>query len=303
MPNAIPEEQNTEESIDLVAASSRAYAIGNRFAAAQFWLTLIAAVGGPAMTYADPALKAWAGLLGAVTLLVDAIFLEPALKRKKELGAKIQEVFDTQLFRLPWNTLKVGAKPDRETIGEHARTYRAKHPMATWLRDWYPKEVGSLSLETARLVCQRSNLRWDSELRRWYAALLLILLVAMAIGGLIFGLAMRWDADRLVLGVVVPLLPAALSLWRLRTKHVEAAVESERCKQHVEQLWANALKDDVSNKRLTEEARQLQDEVFDRRKGAPRIPGWVYWPKRESFEHQMRDAGRAMVAEAQSRGR
>ena len=41
-----------------------------------------------------------------------------------------------------------------------------KDPGFISLLNWYPKEVDRLPLGIARIVCQRSNMRWDSELRK-----------------------------------------------------------------------------------------------------------------------------------------
>ena len=37
-------------------------------------------------------------------------------KRKKEDAAKIQELFDTSVFDLPWDSMSVGDKPDTGMI-------------------------------------------------------------------------------------------------------------------------------------------------------------------------------------------
>lgn len=42
--------------------------------------------------------------------------LSDFLKRKKEDAAKIQELFDTSVFDLPWDSMSVGDKPDTGMI-------------------------------------------------------------------------------------------------------------------------------------------------------------------------------------------
>ena len=68
----------------------------------------------------------WAALYAVLILLVDVIFLEPAINRYRELGAKIQEEFDTDLFRLPWNTHRCQSHPDPEVINNLAAKFKTK---------------------------------------------------------------------------------------------------------------------------------------------------------------------------------
>jgi hypothetical protein len=230
-----------------------------------------------------------------VALLIDVIFLEPVAKTKQEIGAKIQEKFDTQLYHLEWNRAKVGPPPDHETLVDLANRHRAAHPNQKLLEDWYPVAVGQLPLEYARFVCQRANMRWDSALRRTYCRIYLMILVAMWVVGGSYALAARYDMERFVLSVVVPLLPASVQLWRQRKKQEDSARDSERAKEYLENLWSDAIQHDRSPEDLGREARVLQDEVFDRRRRSPAIPDLLYSQKREEYEEQMKQASAAMV--------
>ena len=241
----------------------------------------------------------WSGLLGVTVLLLDVIFLEPMAKRWKELGAKIQETFDTKLYQLGWNRLKVGNQPDHEEITKLARRYRKRHSDLSKLQDWYPTAVGQVALEHARLVCQRSNLRWDSSLRKTYGTFLLGLLCAAILAAVVFGLHMKWSlGEEFLLGALVPLLPAVIRIWKERETHMETARESQRCKEYIEGVWDQAIANKLSKRRLEQEARMLQDEIYNRRRNSTSVPSPVYWVFREDYQRQMEEAATKMVTEA-----
>jgi hypothetical protein len=295
MPNNIPVDQNAPEFLDRLAASRQMYSSGKTIATLLTILTASSAIVGPIASAVFPTLKVWSALYGAVTLLLDTIFLEPAAKKQQETGAKIQELFDTQLLGIPWNRLKVGAPPDHETVAELARKYRHKHPDLRMLRDWYPLDAGKLPAEYGRLVCQRANMRWDSALRWRYCVLYLALLFLMPVAGLAFGLAMKWELEQFTLAVVVPMLPAAVRIWREYKKQEESAKDSERTKEYLEALWERAINQTLPAQELLAESRLLQDELYDRRRRSPAVPEFLYWFTRESYQVQMEQASAAMV--------
>jgi len=301
MPNNIPAQQNLAEFIDLLRASRQIYSDAKRNGMAQLVLSLSSAVGGPLLSAVFPAVKAWAGLYAVGALLIDLIFLEPAAKKKQETGARVQELFDTRLYGMPWNRVKVGPPPDPETLAEMATKSKHKHPDDKLLQDWYPAAVGAIPIEYARLICQRSNMRWDWALRRNFCVIYLILLIVVWLAGAGYALAAGYNMEGFVLSVVVPLLPAAVQIWREYKKHEESAKDSERAKEYLEGLWDRAMKENLPPEELLHQARLLQDEVYDRRRRAPTVPEILYARKREEYEEQMKQAGVAKVKEVQTK--
>jgi hypothetical protein len=298
MPNAIPQDQNSQEYMDLLAASSRIHTSIRRLLGFRSFLIAAVAVIGPALTWWDQSYKVWSGFMGVTVLLVDVIFLEPMAKRWKELGAKIQETFDTKLYHIAWNRLKVGNPPDHEEIVKLAARYRKRHPNLPYLQDWYPTATGQVALEHARIICQRSNLRWDSTLRQTYGTILLSLLCALLAGAIAFGLAMHWSLEQFLLGILVPLLPAATRIWKQRETHLETARESQRCKEHIEGVWGQAIANELSKRKLEQESRALQDEIYNRRKDSTSVPFGLYWFLRKEYQRQMEEAANRMITDA-----
>lgn len=292
MVNDLPEKQNSERFIDLLAASSHVYVVCKRIATAQTSLALFAAALGPVLGLYDPTLRVWGAIVGIMVLVVDTVILNPWHDRCRQLGTKIQELFDTELLQLPWNKLKCGELPDQEALGEHARAYRRSHPLLNQLHDWYP-DVRDVPLPYARLICQRSNLRWDMSLRNKYAFFLLVMLVCLLLGGLVYAVSMKLTAEQLVLSVLVPVLPLVSRLEMECREQYRVARDLEQQKSYIEGIWQKSLSDrKPTGEELLAESRRLQDVIYDRRLRSPRVPSVLHNLMRDEYQKQMEDAAR-----------
>ncbi len=300
MLNDIPERQNLPESIDRIAASSRAYGIVKTISSSQSFLALSSAIIGPTVAFAYPDAKGWAALYAGMILLIDVIFLEPAVKRYQELGAKIQEMFDTELFGIPWNTHRCHAKPDPEVMINLAATFKKKEKTDR-LMNWYPVAAGEVPIDYGRLVCQRANMRWDAALRRYYCAFFIVMIVLMVVVSGAVALYMKWEASQIAISLILPILPAALKLLRECQKHHDSAAVSERTKSMLESIWHRALKETLTPDDFREESRRLQDELYDRRKSSPTVPQRLYLWLRTDYERDMRLGSDEMVKDAKAK--
>ena len=131
-------------------------------------LQAVLAVGVPVVgTMAEllwPRIKGGLAFYGIAISVLDVAMLEPWQKRIRTLGAKIQELFDCSVLGLPWNDIGVGNRPEAEDVHAAAVAYRGgKEDLK--LKDWYPTAVADVPLSLGRIICQRTNLRWDSVLR------------------------------------------------------------------------------------------------------------------------------------------
>ena len=300
MQNDIPQRQNRPELIDKIAASSRAYGVVKMISQWQSVLALSAAVLGPFVAVAYPGAKGWAALYAGLVLVIDLVFLEPAVRRHQELGAKIQEAFDTELFGLPWNSHRCQAKPDPEVIINLAAKFK-KREKTDRLMNWYPVAAGSVPIEYGRLVCQRANMRWDAALRRYYCLFFIVLLVLMVVVSCAVALYLKLEASEIAISLVLPILPAALKILRECQKHQDSATVSERTKSMLESIWNRALNEPVSPEQFREESRRLQDELYDRRKGSPTVPQSLYFWLKPDYERDMRLGSDEMVKDAKAK--
>jgi hypothetical protein len=302
MPNDIPTRQNEPRFIDLQAAVSQAYDTS------AFWLSwetaLIAATATvvPTVNTIYPQFQPWGALISVLVAGADVVFFEPLAKHYHELGAKIQEVLDTDLLAIPWNAIRVGEKPEPETIVGLTDKFKKRHAAdakrMSRLRDWYPKAAGEPSIELGRLICQRSSMVWDATVRKRYCWLLVIVIFSLATAGGAYALLMGWTLAQFLLGVAAPLFPAIVKIRRGYLKHRESASASERARQCLASTWKLATDGNSSPDVLLLDSRHLQDELFDRRKNSSRVPNWFYVLNRRELERQMRRGADELVKQA-----
>src|SRR6266566_1619682 len=176
MANQIPQRQNSETNLRRLEAQRQSYSEAKRFVALQVVLAVPAPLGWSAVAAIWPATAVWAAFWGIGSSILDAILFEFLIDSKKRTAARIQELFDCDLFELPWSAIIADNTPDPELVAALAARGSQKSSNGM-LKDWYPPRVGAVNLAQARLLCQRTNLWWDVELRsrlfRWLTAILL----------------------------------------------------------------------------------------------------------------------------------
>src|SRR5213079_2941142 len=107
--------------------------------------------------------------------VLDVALLDRWKRSFQQRAAAIQELFDCRVLDLEWPTLKT-PKPDAEDVKGLATGRDVSK-----LRGWYPASVAPLSMHAARVVCQRSNCRWDSKLRRYFRAMVVGLAIFLLV--------------------------------------------------------------------------------------------------------------------------
>jgi SMODS-associating 4TM effector domain len=119
--------------------------------------------------------------------------------------------------------LNAGKRADPEIVREQADEFEKTQTKSTPLTDWYPRIVGELPLQVARIVCQRSNCWWDSKQRRRYAAWVIggVVITSVCILGL--GFIGGITVEKLLLAIFLPLSPALLLGIRQFSDQSEAA--------------------------------------------------------------------------------
>jgi SMODS-associating 4TM effector domain len=271
MDNSIPEVQMTPRQLDRLAAQRYLYSQAKKVYLARMMLAVPVPLSWSIAMAIFPSLQVYAALWGMTVALVDVSALVTLHRSWKEQAAKIQDLFDCAVLQMPWAELKVGHRPDMETVAEAAEKYRRTHRDHAAFENWYPQAVRQIPLSLARLVCQRSNCRWDATMRRRYS-----IVVALTIGTLSFlvfvlDLLREISLEKFILAVLAPLMPTIL--WGIREyrEQREAADRADRLKEYSEQLWDKALKGQLAQVQLENESRELQNAIYDHRRSSPVI--------------------------------
>lgn len=296
---SINQKQNSGEQIEMLAAQRQLYSSAKRIMGAQMILAGPVAVTATLIGIFYPEFKNYAALLGITILVLDLVFLNPLQKKLRSQGALVQEAFDTKVLDITWNEIKVGKKPEPELIQEHARGFGSDKVKLDMLRNWYPTETQQLPLDWGRIVCQRANIWWDSNLRRRYANSILTVLVLLAIILIWFGFSQAMNVTDFVMKVAVPLA----ALYKLGVsqfvEHRDAADRLDKLKDHAEKIWSEAINGagiDV----LKAKSRSLQDEIFDGRKRNPPIFDFIFFIFKNKHEEQMNRGAQALIQEART---
>jgi hypothetical protein len=296
--NNIAERQNSDRCINLLAAASNVYSRAKSLMAIQLVLTVPAALASSIIMALQPKTKVWLTFFSVTVALADTLFLSLMQKRLKKRGATTQQMFDCDIFALPWRDLRTGAQVDTEDTLTEAQPILRDRKRRSLLQDWYPTVIKSLPLPLARLVCQRASLSWDLRQRDRVRGALMLLLCVLAIAILLIAIFRGNTVEQMILTVYVPLAPAVLWIIREMLAQREAIQSDEKCLRYVESLWNQALANKLTEEELLHGSILAQDALFDARSRSPMVFNWVYRLLRSHQQEQMEHKAGEMVQEA-----
>ncbi|QEO24845.1 S-4TM family putative pore-forming effector [Xanthomonas translucens] len=286
--NGVCTRQNMDDMIRLLRARARIY---DRVKVAQrlyfaFTLFLPAAAVIVVRFSEFEFLRSWISLIALVVGLSDTIVFDRWRKEQVQIAAKLQEQFDTAVLKLPWNSFVAGEGVDAEVINRFgSKIFASERELE--LRNWYPKSVEPLPLSSARFVCQRTNLWYDSNLRSLYRTCLI------ALGWIYFSIlavfALGSTLSEFILTVMVPFGPFAIWVIREVQRQADTIKLVVRLKNEVHGSL-NKFQASDDQVKLLSRARELQDAIYLHRASSPLVSNLVYRFKRSSLESEM-DAG------------
>lgn len=260
-----------------------------------FWTAAVPVIG--ALTSGLwPGLKPALALISLLLLFLDVGFIDRLQKERLKRGAKLQEEFDTRAFGLPWNKFVAGDKVLPEDVAEAASaTMPAKRQKE--IETWYEASVSRIPLAYGRLVCQRTNISYDSRLRRRYGNGLLIVTLALTIIALVAGVLLDPKLTDAVLGLamVAPMLSWAM---REHRKQLDTSNSLQNLQSEFKTVWTKAL-EGASDEELKVGSRQLQDAIYQHRASAPLVFDWVYYRMRTKNEREAHAAAEEFVKQAE----
>lgn len=279
------------KNLRLNAAQRSAYSQAKRWHFFRLCGALLLEGLAPFVILAIPGVRPFVELIGGVWALISHLVFQRIESTQTAEAATIQEEFDTVVLSLPWNPFLAGRKIDPEVIHTTDTAYRGnRDDFLTWYGDTasvpYPLDV---------LICQRSNLVWDSQLRRRYARGLAVIVGAIFVVGAVVGLLARESFAEYLLGLCLPSLPAVLEGVDIYRSHSEYATKKDDLKEQVMLLWDGAL---TKGQPVTQEqCRELQDAIFVSRSTGPLVLDRLYQHFRRADDMAMHDTVARMVEE------
>jgi len=291
--NEIDKKQVQPRMLNLLRARTLIYRRAKNYQAIGLLISLGLPLVGLAAAALLPASKPFIALFALTFSYLEVLFFDPWLRTQLKTAAKLQEDFDCSLLGMDWNAFLAGSRVDPEQVFEDAcRTLSAKDEKR--LLDWYPLNVNVLPLHLARLVCQRTNIWYDSALRKRYRAVLLFGVVALM---LLVGMGSLWidtTMTSFVLSALAPMTP--VMTWALRERNRHAATcelldrLNEDVKKLIEKSCAGATEQEISMR-----SRELQDAIYNHRVSSPLIFDWIYNHLRSRMEENMSAGAQELV--------
>ena len=275
----IHERQLDEDMVRLQRAAAASHQRGQLIEAIRVNAAVALATAGIIVTLLGHGRTA-VSIIGAAWFAVSAFFLRRAATSTARQGALLQEMFDTQLFHLPWRPTVAGDQVPEPDVAQLARRLRpgCKKDQRI-LAGWYDP-TGGVHHPYDVLIAQEQNLGWDARLRRRYATLVVAAAVTWSGLGLIAGLLI---AGATVVGTLVSFFIPSLAIYQIALEiwigQQRVATERQRLSRLVTAELRAARPGAIGNsewRRLRQVARDVQDGILRTRLDVSRVPEWFY---------------------------
>jgi hypothetical protein len=271
--------------LHLLRAASASHVRGQRVEAVRLTVSLVLAAAGLVAAFVD-ATATPITVAGAAWAIVYVTGVNPWARNEARRGATLQEMFDIDLFGLPWNQTAAGERLPPHEINQLARRFTPSRGRGDWLRDWYVDTRG-VPQPYDVFICQEQNLGWDARLRRRWARVLLGAVIAWTLLGMLIGYLADLTIPETVARWYLPSAAALLlGIDTYRTQR-DPAAERERIipliQAEIDRAQPPPLRG-AEQQRLRDTAREIQDIILATRKQAVRVPQWFYARFRQADE-------------------
>lgn len=292
--SAIVKQQNTPAAIQQLAAQRQLYREAKRVDTIRFCVSLTLALASFLLPYIWSSGAPWLRASTGLWLIFDCVVLRGLARSLHSRAALIQELFDTKVLMLPWNEVIAREKPIHEHIVGAVRRFVSYKGDLEKLKNWYP-DVSRLPLPSARLVCQRTNIVWDGQLRQRYSTI--ILLLTLGLGGATIVYALLTGSTILdYLLTFLPAMPALILGAEIVKEQREAVERLDKLQGSIRSLWIEALSGEIED--FVTQSRTLQDQIVVNRKRNPLVPEIVYRWLRDRYEADSWKSAECMIQEA-----
>jgi hypothetical protein len=284
--NDIYIDQNKPENVKIVCSFKQSYYLAKRLLLAQIYITVILTVSFSTakfvLTLVNVDIAPYAALYALVVFIMDFFILQPLISKKRTDGAKLQEEFDCNVFKLDWDNIMAGKRVERDLIDVLHSDYleRTKGDIEK-CKDWYPQEYKVFEINRAILACQKTSLIYDIRLRKRFNFLIVRNTILLSVLVATLCLIKDLSLQSFMLYVVLPLLPAVILAKRLYNEHEKSIKSSAELKSMIEDIARK-------NKPISlSDIKSIQAKIFTNRKDSALIPEKVYNRLRDKLEKQM----------------
>jgi hypothetical protein len=281
-PSPIPRRQDEENLVELRAAARIAHNQADAIRLNRTIGTTGLAVLAPVFTLVLPGAGVPLAVVAALWLIVARIYLKAREKTQRAKATTYQELYDTQLFDLPWDTVLAG---DRQAVQQEIDA-AAPRPRADRDYKWY-ENVPAVPWPVDALACQAQNLLWGRKNHQGYARFLTGLLVALIALALLEGYLTDLSLADFALQLFAPLVPAFLDLAELPQAHRAAQKNKNKLEHTIQTLIRHHVNGHPASR---DDCRSVQDKIFELRNNDPTVPTWFHTIRRTTTSRHNAEA-------------
>ncbi|MEU4706764.1 S-4TM family putative pore-forming effector [Nocardia salmonicida] len=285
----IADAQNELGSLRLLLAQRRLYSLSKRWLSLRWLGMLTIALMAPPVAIIWPKMAVIAGAIAGLWVFLGRTILLQLERNRTEQAAAVQERFDFAVYSMPssgrraelpsWEAISLLVGPDA-SIDSKAEKQK--------LKDWYPIDREQRGIVTVA-ICQRANVSYWDQLLKSTAKVWIIVLILWTIILVVAGLIIPLSLEQLLLGIALPLLPAALDVWEYWVGIRRAGRERRAMSVAIEEKLAGNASQLESRDLLV-----WQERLFELRRYSPQVPNLIYKLSRKRNEAAMTTAAQLL---------
>lgn len=272
------EHQNTPDALVIARAFRRRYALARRWRLLRVGVGVLIGTVGVLVALLVPDTSDYVSAAAAAWIVFSRTVLAANEQRHRQHGATAHELFDTQVFHLPWSPSIAGDQPAPEDVRNWGRGQSEDG-----LRDWY-SDARPARHPVDVLLCQRSTITWARQDHATYAQLLRWIVGLGLVGTVILGVALDLSLGEYLLRLGLPVLPAALDVLDIAKTNTEVAAAKTRLETEADALLSRART--TATPPTVAECRDLQNGIYATRL-RPGVPNYVYRATRARRQENM----------------
>lgn len=279
--------QNEEKNINKLCASKQIYVGAKRIFMLQILLTvpitIFLSLTKLILSFWHIDISAYVVAYGIGVAVSDLILITPFISEIKKNGAKVQELFDCAVYELKWHRIVVGKKPEQELINKASRKFKLSGKPIAKLYDWYPEEIAGQPALKSIVLCQKTNLNYDSSIRKLFKNTVLVVGVGTLLLLTVFALIQNYSVKNFFIQLGSSFLPVFVLAIKIFIDQNKTLKSSEELKGSIEGILEDS--DNISEENI----RSVQDRIYTNRKDSGLVPEFFYDQKRDKLEDEMHD--------------
>jgi hypothetical protein len=294
----IAQTQDSLPALRLLLGQRRLYSRAKRWSFLRWLGFSILGVAAPLVAVFVPTLAVVVGAVAGGWIFLSRTIFSSLEAVRAAKAASIQEDFDLLVFGMPEiATRDPRATPEElaDLVGSDAQVPAAAAREA--LTGWYPLDK-ELDGQTSIAIAQRANAAYAERLQTLNANCWLAVVGIWVAAAVALSLCRHIELPTFMLGVVLPILPAALDVLDQWRQARAAAADRRSMAADIE----DAIRGTGGKVLSSDDLLLWQERLYGLRRRSPQVPNLVYRSVRRRNEQAMHAAAAELSEAAQRRG-